>query len=165
MTWQRAPTTGGGFADYQAQQNLLMARSFVAGPAIGLIVLSILGIIACIILLTLTAMGIALLDAVMELEGPSSEAARSLAELVYNFVVLIFSLAMSILTLIGSIQMKELRSYAWAMTAAILSVIPCTSPCCFLIGTPIGIWALVVLNEPVVRAAFGSDMRVKTLGR
>jgi ABC-type proline/glycine betaine transport system permease subunit len=40
------------------------------------------------------------------------------------------------------------------MTTAILSIIPFTSPCCFLIGTPIGIWALWVLTDPDVKAAF-----------
>jgi hypothetical protein len=32
-------------------------------------------------------------------------------------------------------------------------MIPCISPCC-LLGLPIGIWALVVLLKPEVKAAF-----------
>jgi hypothetical protein len=31
--------------------------------------------------------------------------------------------------------------------------VPCISPCC-LVGLPIGIWALVVLNKPEVKSSF-----------
>lgn len=37
--------------------------------------------------------------------------------------------------------------------AAILAMIPCVSPCC-LLGLPLGIWALIVLLKPEVKAAF-----------
>lgn len=63
------------------------------------------------------------------------------------------SLLVSIVILWGGISMKKLRSYALAMSASILAMIPCFSPCC-LVGIPIGIWALVVLSDPSVRAAF-----------
>jgi hypothetical protein len=38
------------------------------------------------------------------------------------------------------------------MTACILAMIPC-SACC-LLGIPLGIWGLVVINNPEVRGAF-----------
>ena len=50
-------------------------------------------------------------------------------------------------------KMKKLESYGWAMTASILALAPCISPCC-LVGLPIGIWALVVLAKPEVKSAF-----------
>jgi len=62
---------------------------------------------------------------------------------------------MSIVVLVGAIKMKGLENYGLALTASILALIPCTSPCCFL-GLPFGIWALVVLSDPVVKAAFKS---------
>jgi hypothetical protein len=49
--------------------------------------------------------------------------------------------------------MKNLQSYGLAMTASIVAMIPCISPCCIL-GLPFGIWALVILNRPEVKAAF-----------
>ena len=55
--------------------------------------------------------------------------------------------------LFGALKMMRLQSYGWAMAAAILAVIPCISPCCCL-GIPFGIWALVVLSKPEVKAAF-----------
>ena len=55
--------------------------------------------------------------------------------------------------LIAAIRMKELRSYGLAMAGAILGMLPYLSPCC-LLGLPFGIWALVVLADPAVKAAF-----------
>jgi len=53
----------------------------------------------------------------------------------------------------GCLQMMKLESYGLGMTACILSMIPCFSPCC-IIGIPIGIWGIVVLNDPMVKASF-----------
>jgi len=49
--------------------------------------------------------------------------------------------------------MKELRNWTLAMVASILAMVPCIGACC-LIGIPIGIWSLVVLMKPEVKAAF-----------
>jgi hypothetical protein len=68
-------------------------------------------------------------------------------------VNVIVGLVCSILVILGAIRMKNLQSYGLAMTSAILALIPCTSPCCIL-GVPFGIWALVVLSKPEVKAAF-----------
>jgi hypothetical protein len=65
----------------------------------------------------------------------------------------IFGLAVSIVILVGAMKMQSLRSYNFAFTAALLAVVPCLTPCCFL-GLPLGIWALVVLNKPEVKAQF-----------
>jgi hypothetical protein len=51
------------------------------------------------------------------------------------------------------VKMKRLESYGLAMTAAIIVMVPYVSPCCIL-GLPFGIWALVVLCDSSVKAAF-----------
>ncbi|HUU52485.1 MAG TPA: hypothetical protein VMW92_05620 [Candidatus Heimdallarchaeota archaeon] len=53
----------------------------------------------------------------------------------------------------AALKMKELNQWGLAMAASILAMIPCISPCC-IIGLPIGIWCLVVLTKPEVKAAF-----------
>jgi len=58
-----------------------------------------------------------------------------------------------VVILLGALKMKNLQSYGFAMTAAILAMIPCLSPCC-LLGFPMGIWAIAVLVDPQVKAAF-----------
>jgi GYF domain 2 len=65
----------------------------------------------------------------------------------------LLGLALSVLILMGAIKMKSLRSYEFSMTAAIVAMLPCVTPCC-IIGLPIGIWALVVLRSPAVKSHF-----------
>ena len=62
-------------------------------------------------------------------------------------------LAVNVVIFAGAVRMAQLKNYRLAMTAAILAVIPCIGPC-YLLGIPFGIWALVVLRDPVVWYAF-----------
>ena len=73
---------------------------------------------------------------------------------------LALGIGMGVFTLVGAalifycaMKMKDLQGYGLAMTAAILSLIPCFSICC--IGILFGIWALVVLLNQDVKSAFG----------
>ncbi|MBC8357059.1 MAG: hypothetical protein H8E66_34240 [Planctomycetes bacterium] len=52
----------------------------------------------------------------------------------------------------GATRMKQLENYKLAIAASILAMLPC-SGCCIL-GLPVGIWSLVVLCNPNIRAAF-----------
>jgi hypothetical protein len=63
----------------------------------------------------------------------------------------------ALLILLAGIQMLRLRAYGLAVFGSILAALPCIScsGCCGL-GEGIGIWALVVLMNPDVRAAFGA---------
>jgi len=62
-------------------------------------------------------------------------------------------LLLNLVVLWGSLKMKQLKNYSLAMTAALLAIVPCTSPCCVL-TIPFGLWALVVLTDPAVKNAF-----------
>ena len=55
--------------------------------------------------------------------------------------------------LYGSILMLKGRGHSSARTAMILACIPICSPL-LVIGIPIAIWSLVVLNQTDVKAAF-----------
>ncbi len=55
--------------------------------------------------------------------------------------------------LIGAVKMRRLKSRGWAIAACILSLLPGLSPCC-LVGLPIGVWGLMTVNDPQVKAAF-----------
>jgi tRNA A-37 threonylcarbamoyl transferase component Bud32 len=63
--------------------------------------------------------------------------------------IVLFKVVPGLLILFGAFQMLRLRSYAWAVTAAILSIVACS-----LIGLPMGIWALIILLQPDVRETF-----------
>jgi hypothetical protein len=66
----------------------------------------------------------------------------------------VVTLLLAIGIIYAGIQMKSLRSYSMVMTFSILAMVPCLSNCCW-VGLPIGIWALVVLSDPAVKAGFG----------
>lgn len=69
-------------------------------------------------------------------------------------VQMLLGLLASLFIVLGASKMKNLEKYDWALLAAILAVLPVHGCCCFLL--PLGIWAIVVLNDPYVRAAFNS---------
>jgi hypothetical protein len=69
--------------------------------------------------------------------------------LVFNVIGVIIG----VVILLGALKMQKLQNYNFAMAAAIIAMIPCISPCC-LLGLPAGIWALIVLMKPEVKAAF-----------
>ena len=68
-------------------------------------------------------------------------------------VLSLVGLLISTFVLVGAIKMINLRSYGLVMAATIVSLVQCVSPCCCT-GLPIGIWALVVLLNGDVQAAF-----------
>jgi hypothetical protein len=133
----------------------------VSGPATALIVIAILGIIAQVVniaqnVLMLVVGGVM---AARQPHVPEPDVPEWIATLFgggIGLAVGVVGLALAIIILMGAIRMLQLRSYTFAMTAAVLAVIPCTSPCCCLLGMPFGIWALVVLGDSSVKAAFRS---------
>lgn len=60
-----------------------------------------------------------------------------------------------IFTVLAANKMKKFQGHTGAMVFSVLACIPCTSGCC-LLGLPIGIWAIVVLVNADVKAAFTS---------
>jgi hypothetical protein len=65
----------------------------------------------------------------------------------------IISIIGGVVVLMGALRMKNLKSHTFAMVSSVIAMIPFISPCCIL-GIPFGIWALVVLLKPEVKAAF-----------
>src|SRR5438094_357839 len=72
--------------------------------------------------------------------------------ILFVFVIIVLELGIGVAIVIGALKMMRLQSYGWAMTASVLALLPC-SPA-NLLGVVVGIWSLVVLNRPHVRAAF-----------
>ncbi len=85
-------------------------------------------------------------------QSPEEEKVRSVA---LNIGMSLVMLLVAILSLLGGIRMLSLRSYALCVAGAVSAAIPCIScsGCCGF-GEIIGIWAVVVLLNPDVKAAF-----------
>jgi hypothetical protein len=74
---------------------------------------------------------------------------------IINFFTTFLFIGLDGLMIFGALQMRQLKSWGLAMTAAILGVIPCcpTNMCC-LLTLPVGIWALMILNKPEIKSQF-----------
>ena len=64
----------------------------------------------------------------------------------------VIELVLGVLMIIGAVQMLRVRSHGWAMVASFMALWPCSPTS--LLGLPMGIWALIVLGRPNVKAAF-----------
>jgi uncharacterized membrane protein YuzA (DUF378 family) len=141
-----------------------VALQLVKGPAIGLMVTAILNIILALwSLIRLMFFPWDMQHFNSELQQLNNPQLQEFMQKLFHtmnspigMVNILFELALSVLILIGAAKMQSLRSYGFALVAAILSVVPCLTPCCgYVIGLAFGIWALVVLNKPEVKSHFG----------
>lgn len=127
------------------------AKDKVRAPAICAIVLAAINLVWCPVRLMLNALDLSMID--------SSTMPEESVAIVKKFSAL-FGLPISLLggvlalvCLFGAISMLRLRSYGFAMASAIIMLFPCGN-CCCLLNIGFGIWALVVLSKPEVKAAF-----------
>lgn len=122
------------------------------GPAIALLICGPLGILLLIV--DLVARIINVNTGNIPVWGNAPGAAEG--ALIGVYVGMVFDVIAAIcqvVVIIGAVSMLKARTYGTAMAAAVISVVPCLSSCC-IVGIPFGIWALVVLNDTSVKAAF-----------
>jgi GYF domain 2 len=130
------------------------ALQAVNAPAIWLRATAILNAILAIFGLSMNILKLAGVDTGMsgieETEmSKVFSAAGGWMEIAADFVCI----TVSVLIFIGASKMKALENRPYAVAASVLSLLPCVSPCC-IVGIPIGIWALVVLNRAEVKSQF-----------
>jgi hypothetical protein len=119
------------------------AQAMVKGPAIFMMVLSIVNIIYTP------------LNTIYQLTGGNTQnVPEEFKMLVGGLGIAINGLwfVTNIVILLGAIKMKNCQSYGLAMTASILCILCDWNCCCLGIGA--GIWAIVVLSKPEVKAVF-----------
>jgi len=129
------------------------AAQMVQGPAIGLIVTAVVGGLWAIasLLMNVMGMGMASLDSMTQ----EYDWARYAFGGALGVVGALIGLAIAGFLIWAALQMKALHGWTVSVVASVLAMVPCISPCC-IVGIPIGIWALVVLMKPEVKAAFTS---------
>lgn len=122
----------------------------VNGPSIGLFITGGIGIP-----IQLAGLALNILGAGFAAAGAGNQEQRMMQMFSGGFGIVtgLFGLAIGALIIYGAWKMRNLEGYGLAMTASILAMVPCLSPCC-LIGLPFGIWAVVVLSDASVKAAF-----------
>mgnify|MGYP001176470894 FL=1 len=143
--YQSQPNTSG---QMPPSGNSASAASKVKGPALGMLISTIVGMLLALLGLALNVLGLGLIAAA---DGPPPpEMASILGQGVAGLVQSVIGLIGGGVIIFGCLKMMKLQSYSFAFTTCILAMIPCISPCC-LLGIPFGIWGLVVLNDPQVK--------------
>jgi hypothetical protein len=132
------------------------AAQKVLGPAIGLMITSILSIGMFVNSMISNEATRTLSEILKEAGSAGADLERMIAGVVGTVIIVACSMgiAFALLIFVGAWRMKNLSSYALSMIACIMAMIPCFSNCCCLIGLPIGIWGLIVLNAPDVKPHF-----------
>lgn len=128
------------------------ARQAVGTPALLLIITGAIGILGALFNLVTAFFGSDPAAAIAQ--NPDLEQLRGVLEMMHRLgpVSALLNLAASGFVLFGGLRMRDLRGYGLAVAASIVAIIPCWACCC--IGIPAGIWSLVVLMRPEVKASF-----------
>ena len=122
-------------------------------PAIFLMITAGLGALLAVVSLFSHLLGTGFNMANMGGMGEGNEQLLAMMSGGMGVFINILGLAMAGLVFFGASKMMKLEMYGLAIAASVIAMIPCVSPCC-LLGLPIGIWALVVLLNQEVKAAF-----------
>ena len=127
-------------------------RQAVQGPAIGLVILGIMSILLYLFSLLTHTFGWALANP-QSTGNPEIDQLMQMFSGGFGVVIDLIMIGLSALILGGGLRMLSLKSYGLAIAASVIALLPCVSPCCCL-GLPLGIWSLVVLMKPEVKASF-----------
>jgi hypothetical protein len=131
------------------------ALQMVKGPVIGLKVTAIVGLVLVVVgfvvnVLTLSGYHFGM----QQMYDPQVQKLFNTLGGGLGIVQNIIGGIVGVIVLLGAAKMQKLQNYQFALTASIVAMVPCISPCC-VFGLPFGIWALVVLNKPEVKSQFG----------
>jgi DNA-directed RNA polymerase subunit RPC12/RpoP len=123
-------------------------------PAIGMIVVSGITILMWCFAMLNMAIGVSQVDIAAEI--PDAEEAQVAQGVFYGVIAGyatagLLIIAINGVVINGAVQMIRLRNWNSAKMSAGLGIVPCSALC---LNIPLGIWALVVLNQPEVKRLF-----------
>lgn len=144
------PLRAGGLPAGQPQAAL--ASALVNAPAIFLIVVNAVAILGSLVVLTV-GFPPDMLDGFPAMDQQTKKALTQALASSSHGLGNIVAMLISSFCLFGAISMLNLQRHTVCVVAAVITLINCTSCCCGL-GLAAGIWALIVLAKPEVRAAF-----------
>ncbi len=136
----------------------------VSGPAIGLIVVGVLGVLLTVPNFFLGLIDPSVFDELQSKMPPELRDQFDVTEVLASATSSL-SLAWNVLMFVShlfvvwaGIRMLSLKSWTAAIVASSLMMITCLFQCCCCpIGVGIGIWALIVLLDPNVKQAFEAN--------
>jgi len=130
-----------------AERAAFDARREVLGPAV---LLMVVGGLAMLLSLLAFATSGNELELERQLHPEKIYASGNLVPAWANLFPLFFSGVI----VLGGWRMYVLKNHRLAVAVCAMAMIPCFTSCCFVTGLPVGLWGLVTLLRPEVRAAF-----------
>lgn len=141
--------------------NPQIALDRLKGPAIGLLVCSgiaicflIYGIISNLLNPLAVEEAMAQMKDAMEQSGVDFDPELIAGLMRYQLVLNFLNLVVHTLIIVGAAAMLRAKNYGLAMTACVLSVIPCFGCNCCFINVGIAIWGLITLFDEDVKRVF-----------
>ena len=123
-------------------------------PGICLMVAAILSLIIMSVIFVLNIIAVA--SSPDAIEPPDIDASERIGFYIGYYGAMfspLLNVIAQVVIMLGGIAMVRNKNIGLARTGAIVALIPCLSPFC-IIGIPFGIWAVIVLFDPTVKAAF-----------
>ena len=117
------------------------ARNRVSGPATAILIVGWIAVVLQVLVMCGSFLSLVV--------------ARGGEDMVINLVGGLLGMALYGSMIHGATQMKNLTSYGWSIAASILAMLPCSGCCLITLG--FGIWGIVVLNDPQVKAGFAVE--------
>ena len=127
------------------------------GPAIGLIVSSALNLIVGALIVISGLLRLIGKTGAESLPTNAAERTGFIIGTVLIYGAGVLSLVFAPIIFFGALKLMKGEKYGIAKTSAILAVVPLL--CCSPLSIGFGIWALVVLGKPEVKAFFQGGMR------
>jgi predicted lysophospholipase L1 biosynthesis ABC-type transport system permease subunit len=126
-------------------------RQRINAPAVALLIMGIVGGLWALAVFLMNVLGTGM--GTMLAEGSGEDRLAMLFSGGLGIAASLLGLLIAGFIIYASMKMKNLQSWSMCVTASILAMIPCISPCCVL-GLPVGIWCLVILFDQNVKGAF-----------
>jgi hypothetical protein len=154
------------------EEAIRVAKSAVVVPAIGLICLGALTVFFAIIgFIQLQGLPGKFDEMIKQVQADPNIPAQQKQQQVeiwtkirdflvdYGAILYGISLLGGLIMLVGGIRFRSLNNPGLVVIGALASMFPFTSWCCFL-GLVFGIWALIALMNPTVKAGFAARRRM-----
>jgi hypothetical protein len=122
----------------------------VSGPATGLLITAILGAFWAFVVFFFKLLGLSLRT--MMADSAEEQFSHWISG-GFGVTFIVVALLVAGFLIYASLEMRKLSQWGLAVGASVVAMLPCISPCC-LLGLPVGIWSLVVLTKPEIKAAF-----------